>query len=107
MYTVLVLRVLSFVHYSDIQQSARTIASSSNHHLHVHARKRGGGIIMTQPTYHAEHHATFELYDICCLECAGAVVQALRAQEHISSVHLDWAHNRVHLIYHGGMIPPA
>jgi copper chaperone CopZ len=62
---------------------------------------------MTQPTSHAEQHAAFELYDIYCLECADAVVLALRAQARISSVHLDWAHNRVHVIYHGGMITPA
>ena len=62
---------------------------------------------MTHPTSHAEQQATFNLDDIYCLECADAVVQALRAQAHISDVHLDWAHNRVHVTYHAGMITPA
>jgi P-type Cu2+ transporter len=61
---------------------------------------------MTHPTSHAEQQATFNLDDIYCLECADAVVQALRAQAHISDVHLDWAHNRVHVTYHAGMITP-
>jgi P-type Cu2+ transporter len=62
---------------------------------------------MVQPTSHAEQQAAFNLDDIYCLECADAVVQALRAQPHISDVHFDWAHNRVHVTYHAGMITPA
>src|SRR3954454_18555203 len=62
---------------------------------------------MTRPTSHAEQHATFQLDDIYCLECADAVVRTLRAQAHISDVHLDWAHNRVHVTYHDGMITPT
>ncbi len=61
---------------------------------------------MAQSTSHAEQHTTFRLNDIYCLECADAVVQALRAQPHISDVHLDWAHNRAHVTYHNGMITP-
>ena len=61
---------------------------------------------MTLSTSHAEQHATFRLNDIHCLECADAVVQALRVQPHISDVHLDWAHNRVRVTYHSGMIAP-
>jgi len=61
---------------------------------------------MAQPTSHAEQQATFNLDDIYCLECADAVVQALRAQAHISDVQLDWAHDRVHVTYHAGMITP-
>ena len=30
----------------------------------------------------------------------------LRAQPHITSVHLDWAHNVVHVGYHPEMISP-
>jgi len=49
----------------------------------------------------AEQHATFKLDDIYCTECADAVEQALRAQPHITSVHLDWPNNVVHVGYHG------
>ncbi len=61
---------------------------------------------MTHSTSHAEQHATFDLDDIYCLECADAVVRTLRAQPHISDVHMDWANNRVHVTYHAGMITP-
>ncbi|HEU5103330.1 MAG TPA: heavy metal translocating P-type ATPase [Roseiflexaceae bacterium] len=62
---------------------------------------------MTHSTSHAAEHAAFELKDIYCLECADDVARALRAQPHISAVHLDWAHNRVHVTYHAGMTTPA
>jgi Cu2+-exporting ATPase len=55
---------------------------------------------------HTEHPATFRLDDIHCTECADAVEQALRAQPHITSVHLDWANNVVHVSYHPEMISP-
>src|SRR5262245_43108604 len=55
---------------------------------------------------HTEQHATFQLDDIHCTECADAVEQALRAQSHITSVHLDWPNNVVHVGYHGEMISP-
>ena len=59
---------------------------------------------MIHQTSHAEQHATFKLNDLYCLECADAVERALRAQPHVTSVHLDWAHNLVHVGYHAGMI---
>lgn len=61
---------------------------------------------MTHHTAHGEHQATFKLDDIYCVECAEAVEQALRSQPHITSVHLDWASNEVHVGYHAGMISP-
>jgi P-type Cu2+ transporter len=61
---------------------------------------------MVHSTSHAEQHATFNLEDIHCTECADAVEQALRAQPHITSVHLDWPNNVVHVGYHGEMISP-
>src|SRR5581483_3796193 len=76
-----------------------------NHGIHV-ARKRRGGIAMSHSPSHTQHRTTFSLNDIHCLECADAVVQALRVQPHISDVHLDWAHNRVRVTYHSGMIAP-
>src|SRR6266498_1133136 len=59
---------------------------------------------MAHTTGHSEQHATFTLDALHCPECADAVEQALRAQSHITSVHLDWAHNVVHVGYHAGMI---
>ncbi len=59
---------------------------------------------MAHPTSHAEHHGTFKLDDIYCTECAEAVEQVLRSQPHVTSVHLDWANNVVHVVYHAGMI---
>ena len=59
---------------------------------------------MVHSKSHTEQHATFKLEDIHCIECAEAVEQALRAQPHITSVHLDWANNVVHVGYHPEMI---
>src|SRR5215216_2757054 len=53
---------------------------------------------------HTEQHAIFKLEDVYCIECAEAVEQALRAQPHITSVHLDWPNNVVHVGYHPEMI---
>jgi len=61
---------------------------------------------MVHTQSHTEQHATFKLEDIYCLECAEAVEQALHAQPHITSVHLDWANNVVHVGYHPEMISP-
>jgi Cu2+-exporting ATPase len=61
---------------------------------------------MVHAQSHTEQHATFKLEDISCLECAEAVEQALRAQPHITSVHLDWPNSLVHVGYHGEMISP-
>ena len=46
---------------------------------------------------HTEQNATFQLDDIHCLECVDAVERALRNQAHITSVHLDWSKNVVHV----------
>jgi Cu2+-exporting ATPase len=59
---------------------------------------------MAHTTGHSEQHATFTLDALYCPECADAVERALRAQRHVTSVHLDWAHNLVHVTYHAGMI---
>src|SRR5215212_3237189 len=59
---------------------------------------------MTHPTTHSEQHAMFQLDDIHCPECAEAVERALRAQPHITSVHLDWSKNVVHVGFHPTMI---
>jgi Cu2+-exporting ATPase len=53
---------------------------------------------------HDQQHATFQLDDIHCPECADAVERALRDQPHITSVHLDWARNVVQVGYHPAMI---
>ena len=59
---------------------------------------------MSHPTTHGEQHTIFQLDDIHCPECADAVEQALRDQPHITSVHVDWAHNIVHVGYHPAML---
>ncbi|MEO7910631.1 MAG: ATPase P, partial [Roseiflexaceae bacterium] len=59
---------------------------------------------MSLPNTYAEQHAAFQLDDIHCPECADAVEQALRGQLHITSVHLDWSHNVVHVAYHPDLI---
>lgn len=45
----------------------------------------------------AAQAATFTLDGIHCPGCADAVEQALKAQPHITSVHVDWAGNAVHV----------
>jgi P-type Cu2+ transporter len=62
---------------------------------------------MVHPKSHLEQHNAFKLDDIHCPECADAVEQALRAQSHITSVHLDWTNNVVHVGYHAEMISPT
>ncbi len=54
-----------------------------------------------------EQQAQFTLEDVHCTECADAVERALRAQPHITGVHVDWANNVVHVHYHSDMISPA
>src|SRR5215831_3936653 len=61
---------------------------------------------MARTMKHTEQHATFQLEDIHCTECADTVEQALRAQPHITSVHLDWPNNVVHVSYYPEMISP-
>ncbi|HSH79112.1 MAG TPA: heavy metal translocating P-type ATPase, partial [Herpetosiphonaceae bacterium] len=51
-----------------------------------------------------EQHATLSLHDLHCPGCADAVERALRANPHITSVHLDWEHDVAHVGYHAGMI---
>jgi P-type Cu2+ transporter len=51
-----------------------------------------------------EAQSTFALEDVYCIECADAVEQALRAQPHITDVHVDWGANIVHIRYHPSMI---
>jgi Cu2+-exporting ATPase len=59
---------------------------------------------MSHSTTHSEQHALFQLENIHCPECADAVERALRNQPHITSVHMDWAHNIVHVSYHPDML---
>ncbi len=47
--------------------------------------------------------ATFQLQDVHCLDCARAVERTLRAMPGVTLVHLDWAHNVVHVSYQAGM----
>ena len=49
-------------------------------------------------------HAMLALDGLHCLECAQAVEDALRANPHITSVHVDWLHNVAHVGYRPGMI---
>ena len=61
---------------------------------------------------HAHHsatpaHATFSLTGLHCTGCADAIERALKANPHITSVHLDWPNNVVHVGYHTGMIDEA
>jgi len=63
--------------------------------------------MMDHHASHEEQHATFRLDGIHCTGCADAVEQALEAQPHITSVHVDWPGNAVHVGYHNGMITPA
>ena len=58
----------------------------------------------THATETTEQHATLSLRDLHCTGCADAVEQALRANPHITSVHLDWAQDVLHVGYHAGMI---
>jgi len=62
--------------------------------------------VMVHSKSHAEQHAIFKLEDIHCIECAEAVERALRAQPHITGVHLDWSNNVVHVGYHPEMVSP-
>jgi Cu2+-exporting ATPase len=54
-----------------------------------------------------EQQAQFRLEDVHCTECADTVERALRAQPHITGVHVDWPNNVVHIHYHPDMISPA
>ncbi len=54
-------------------------------------------MVQTNPS--SEQSATFHLEDLHCTGCAAAVEHTLRAQPAITHVHLDWAHDRVHVGY--------
>ena len=49
-------------------------------------------------------HAAIALEGLHCLECAQAVEAALRANPHVTSVHVDWLNNVAHVGYHPDMI---
>jgi P-type Cu2+ transporter len=51
--------------------------------------------------------ATFRLDQLHCPECADQVERTLRANPHITAVHLDWPSNTVHVTYHTGMLDQA
>lgn len=52
-------------------------------------------------------HAMFSLTGLHCTGCADAVERALKANPHITSVHLDWPNSVVHVGYHTAMIDEA
>jgi Cu2+-exporting ATPase len=52
-------------------------------------------------------HAALSLAGLHCLDCANVVEGALKANPHITSVHLDWPNSVVHVGYHAGMIDEA
>lgn len=47
---------------------------------------------------------TLQLQSVHCMQCGDAVVEVLRANPRITSVHLDWSNNVVHVGYDAGMI---
>ncbi|NTU78820.1 MAG: heavy metal translocating P-type ATPase [Chloroflexales bacterium] len=58
---------------------------------------------------HANHaaapaHAAFSLSGLHCTGCADAVERTLKANPHITSVHIDWPASVAHVGYHAGMI---
>src|SRR6478609_8515565 len=62
---------------------------------------------MASPHSHStsnEQTVALQLHDVHCTGCADAVVEALHSNPHITSVHLDWPNNVVHVTYHAGMI---
>ncbi|HMQ29425.1 MAG TPA: heavy metal translocating P-type ATPase [Chloroflexaceae bacterium] len=60
-----------------------------------------------------QHHAaapattTLSLAGLHCTGCADAVERTLKANPHITSVHIDWPNNVAHVGYHAGMIDEA
>ena len=60
-----------------------------------------------QHAHHQVSQTTFQLEDVHCLDCAAAVEAVLKAQPHITGVHLDWANNVVHVGYHADMLDEA
>jgi Cu2+-exporting ATPase len=71
---------------------------------------------MTTPASHAAHagHGTHGdtvtqsfTADLACVQCAASVEHALRANQHITAVHVDYGAKAVHVTYHPGMIEPS
>src|SRR4051794_19750841 len=62
---------------------------------------------MSHAAIHAEQIATIQLHELHCPQCADAVERTLHANPHITSVHLDWQHDLIHVGYHAGMIDEA
>ena len=51
-------------------------------------------------------HATFKLRGVHCPGCAAAVERALREQEHVTDVRLDWKEDVVHVAFDPSKIGP-
>src|SRR3954447_8333896 len=51
-----------------------------------------------------EKTVTLQLRDVYCVGCADAVLGALRSNPHLTSAHIDWPNNVVHVSYHAGML---
>ena len=62
---------------------------------------------MTHATTHTDAHATIALTHMHCTSCADAIERQLRANPHITHIHLDWVQNVLHVGYHAGMITQA
>lgn len=52
-------------------------------------------------------HTTIKLTTMHCTGCADAIERTLRAHPHITSVHLDWSKDKVHVAYHADVISKA
>jgi len=57
----------------------------------------------TSPNDHDTPSEAFHA-GLACIACAEAVERALRANPHITAVHVDYAAKTVHVSYHAGMI---
>ena len=53
-----------------------------------------------QSTRQTEAQSTFAREEVYCTECVDAVERALRAQPHITAVHVDWDANVAYVRYH-------
>ena len=65
---------------------------------------------MSHATHHQKtpsvRHSTFKLRGVHCPGCAAAVERALREQEHVTDVRLDWKEDVVHVGFDPGKIGP-
>jgi Cu2+-exporting ATPase len=57
-----------------------------------------------QHDHHAEPVSKTFHADLACLGCAEAVERALRANPHVTDVHVDYPAKTVHVTYHAGML---